>query len=42
MSNFKTEIYNNYCTINPGGSCFTRLLNGEKSLFNKQEKNIKM
>jgi len=40
MSNFKTEILNNYCTLNPEGSCFTRLLNGEKSFWNKiREKN---
>jgi len=40
MSNFKTEIFNNYCTLNPEGFCFTRLLNGEKSFCNKiREKN---
>jgi len=43
MSNFKTEIFNNYCTLNPEGSCFTRLLNGEKSFCNKiREKNKKV
>jgi len=35
MSNFKTEIFNNYCALNPEGSCFSRLLNGEKSFCNK-------
>lgn len=40
MSNFKTELFNNYGTLNPEDSCFTRLLNGEKSLCNKiREKN---
>jgi len=33
--NFKTEIFNNYCTLSPESTCFTRLLNGEKSLCNK-------
>jgi len=40
MFNSKTEIFNNYCTLNPEGSCFTRLLNGKKFFCNKiREKN---
>jgi len=34
-SNFKTEILNNYGTLSPESACFTRLLNGEKSLCNE-------
>jgi len=41
MSNFKIEIFNNYCTLNPEGSCFTRLLNGKKSFVTKSEKKVK-
>jgi len=35
ISNFKTEIFNNYGTLSPENTGFTRLLNGEKSLCNK-------
>jgi len=35
ISNFKTEIFNNYGTLSPENTCFTRILNGEKSLCNK-------
>jgi len=35
ISNFQTEIFNNYGTLSPENTCFTRLLNGEKSLCNK-------
>jgi len=28
MSNLKTEVFNNYCTINTEDSCFIRILNG--------------
>jgi len=35
ISNFKTEIFNNYGTLSPANTCFTRLLNGEKSLCYK-------
>jgi len=41
--NLKTEIFNNYCTLNPEVSCFTRLLNGEKSYsktVREQNKNV--
>jgi len=31
MSNFKIELFNNYCIINNEKTCFTRSLNGEKS-----------
>jgi len=31
MSNFKNELFNNYCTLCNEKTCFTRLLNGEKS-----------
>jgi len=30
MSNFKPEMFDDYCTINSECSCFTRLLNEEK------------
>jgi len=35
ISNFKTEIFNNYGTLSPVSTCFTRLLNGERTLCNK-------
>jgi len=35
ISIFKTEIFNNYGTLSPESTCFTRLLNGEKSLCKK-------
>jgi len=35
ISNFKTEIINNYGTLSPENTCFTSLLNGEKSVCNK-------
>lgn len=35
ISNFKTELFNNYGTLRSDSTCFTRLLNGEKSLCNK-------
>jgi len=35
ISNFKTEIFNNYGTLSPENTRFTRLLNGEKSLCYK-------
>jgi len=41
--NLKAEIFNNYCTLNPEVSCFTRLLNGEKSYsktVREQNKNV--
>jgi len=34
ISNFKTEIFYKYGTLSPENSCFTRLLNEEKSLCN--------
>jgi len=43
MSNFKNELFNNYCTLNNEKTCFTRLLNGEKSTGKKiREKNKKI
>jgi len=33
--NFKTEIFNNDGTLSPENTCFTKLLNGEKSPCNK-------
>jgi len=43
ISNFKTEIFNNYGTLSPESTCFTRLLNGEKSLCYKiREYNYKI
>jgi len=33
ISNFKTEINNNYGTLGPESTCFTRLLNGEKTFL---------
>jgi len=43
MSNFKNELFNNYCTINNEKTCFTRLLNGERSTCKKiREKNKKI
>jgi len=43
MSNFKNELFNNYCTLNNEKTCFTRLLNGEKPTCKKiREKNNKL
>ncbi len=43
VDNFKNELFNNYCTLSKEKSCFTRLLNGEKSICNKiREKNKKI
>jgi len=35
MSNFKNELFNNYCTSIKEKTCFSRLINGEKSTCKK-------
>ncbi len=43
MSTFKKELFNNYCTLSLEKTCFTQLLNGEKSICKKiREKNKKI
>jgi len=42
MSTFKKELFNNYCILSSEKTCFTRLLNGKKSIYKKiNEKNKK-
>jgi len=40
MSNFMNELFNNYGILCKDKTCFTRLLNGEKSIYSKIRKKV--